>query len=124
MRSRRHGSNSSQLRPFAGAWRADTSGRRAAETAMGLRLGFPEEAGVPPEDIAKVLALDAGVPLVVTLAACDSANQTELTFTNYSLAQELHRLGGSSRRRVPASADDGRVGCDGPRVLQVSARRQ
>ena len=59
----------------------------------GLRLGFPEEAGVPPEDIAKVLALDAGVPLVVTLAACDSANQTELTFTNYSLAQELHRLG-------------------------------
>jgi CHAT domain len=59
----------------------------------GLRLGFPGEAGVPPEDIAKVLAPDAGLPLVVTLAACDSANQTELTYTNYSLAQELHRVG-------------------------------
>jgi hypothetical protein len=30
---------------------------------------------------------------VVTFAACDSANQTELTYTNYSVAQELHRLG-------------------------------
>jgi hypothetical protein len=59
----------------------------------GLRLGFFGEDGVPPEDIAKVLAPDAGVPLVVTLAACDSANQTELMYTNYSVAQELHRLG-------------------------------
>jgi len=59
----------------------------------GLRLGFVGEDGVPPEDTAKVLAPDAGVPLVVTLAACDSANQTELTYTNYSIAQELHRLG-------------------------------
>jgi CHAT domain-containing protein len=59
----------------------------------GLRLGYPGEAGVPPADIAKVLAPEAGVPLVTTLAACDSANQTELTYANYSLAQELHRLG-------------------------------
>jgi hypothetical protein len=59
----------------------------------GLRLGFVGEDGVPPEEIAKMLAPDAGVPLVVTLAACDSANQTDLTFTNYSIAQELHRLG-------------------------------
>jgi len=59
----------------------------------GLRLGFIGEDGVPPEEIAKALGPDAGVPLVVTLAACDSANQTELTYTNYSIAQELHRLG-------------------------------
>jgi hypothetical protein len=59
----------------------------------GLRLGFIDEDGVPPEEIARALGPDAGVPLVVTLAACDSANQTELTYTNYSIAQELHRLG-------------------------------
>jgi len=59
----------------------------------GLRLGFIGEYGVPPEEIAKALGPDAGVPLVVTLAACDSANQTEMTYTNYSIAQELHRLG-------------------------------
>jgi CHAT domain len=59
----------------------------------GLRLGFCGEDGVAPEEVAKVLAPNAGVPLVVTIAACDSANQTELTYTNYSVAQELHRLG-------------------------------
>ena len=64
-----------------------------AQTQAGGGRPKPHWVLRPPEDIAKVLALDAGVPLVVTLAACDSANQTELTFTNYSLAQELHRLG-------------------------------
>jgi hypothetical protein len=59
----------------------------------GLRLGYRGEKAVAPKDVAEVLAPNAGVPLVVTFAACDSANQTELTYTNYSVAQELHRLG-------------------------------
>ena len=59
----------------------------------GLRLGYYGEDGVAPEKVAEALAPKAGVPLVVTIAACDSANQTELTYTNTSVAQELHRLG-------------------------------
>jgi CHAT domain len=68
------------------------AGERPKPT-WGLRLGYPGEAGQAPEGIARALAPQAGLPLVVTLAACDSANQTDLTFTNYSIAQELHRLG-------------------------------
>jgi len=68
------------------------AGERPKPT-WGLRLGYPGEAGQAPEGVAKALAPEAGLPLVVTLAACDSANQTDLTFPNYSIAQELHRLG-------------------------------
>ena len=68
------------------------AGERPKPT-WGLRLGYPGEAGQAPEGVAKALAPEGGLPLVVTLAACDSANQTDLTFPNYSIAHELHRLG-------------------------------
>ena len=72
---------------------APTAAVRGRPPNWGLRLGFHWEAGVAPEAISEALAPKAGAPLVVTLAACDSANQSELIYPNYSVAQELHRCG-------------------------------
>jgi CHAT domain len=62
-------------------------------TVWGLRFGYPGEAGVPPAAIAEALAPTDGVPLVVTVAACDSANQAQILYSSCSVVQELHRLG-------------------------------
>lgn len=67
-------------------WRPD-------RTTWGLRLGYEGEPGVAPADVAAALLPDAGRPLVVTLAACDSANQAGSVFAVESVAQELHRCG-------------------------------
>lgn len=63
------------------------------KTVWGLRLGYRGEPGVLPADVAEVLEPLDGVPLVVTIAACDSANQSQILFANYSVVQELHRRG-------------------------------
>jgi hypothetical protein len=66
---------------------------RPDRTTWGLRLGYEGEPGVAPADVAGALQPDAGRPLVVTLAACDSANQAGSVFAVESVAQELHRCG-------------------------------
>ena len=62
-----------------------------ALTIWGLRLGYEGEHGVPPADVAEALRREKGRPFVVTLAACDSANQVGAVFAVQSVAQELHR---------------------------------
>lgn len=61
----------------------------------GLRLGPPGTKGTHPKMIADALARRDGVPLpvAVTVASCDSANQSDSAAASWSLAQELHRLG-------------------------------
>jgi hypothetical protein len=59
----------------------------------GVRLGYEGEPGTPPVEIAEALRPTDGFPLVVTLAACDSANQASPAFAVQSVAQELHRCG-------------------------------
>jgi hypothetical protein len=63
------------------------------DKAWGLRLGYPGEAATAPGRIADVLVSEKGVPLVVTLAACDSANTTAVLDPELNLVQELHRRG-------------------------------
>jgi len=60
--------------------------------AWGMRFGVVGSKGVPPADIAKTLAPIKALPVVVTIAACDSGNQADSALASYSLAQELHRL--------------------------------
>ncbi len=59
----------------------------------GLRLGYEGEHGIDPADIAKALEPRHGLPVVVTVAACDSANQASPAFAVQSVVQELHRNG-------------------------------
>lgn len=59
----------------------------------GLRLGYEGEPGIEPADIAQALAPRNGLPVVVTVAACDSANQASPAFAVQSVVQELHRCG-------------------------------
>jgi CHAT domain len=59
----------------------------------GLRFGEEEKSRpTDPQDIADVLQPRNGLPAVVSLAACDSANQPNL-LAGASLAQELHERG-------------------------------
>lgn len=66
---------------------------RPDRLVWGLRLGYAGEPGTAPELIAKALSPAAGLPLVVTLAACDSANQGQPVFATRSVVQDLHRAG-------------------------------
>jgi hypothetical protein len=59
----------------------------------GLRLGEPGQPGEPPVDIAAALVPKDGVPVVVTIAACDSGNQANPIYSERSIAQELHHKG-------------------------------
>lgn len=59
----------------------------------GLRLGYEGEPGVPPSEVARALQPREGLPLVVTVSACDSANQASPAFAVHSVVQELHRCG-------------------------------
>jgi CHAT domain len=63
------------------------------EESWGLRLGYEGEPGVSPQEIASLLTPADGLPLVVTVAACDSANASQVLYSNYSVVQELHRRG-------------------------------
>ncbi len=59
----------------------------------GLRLNSPGTPGVPPEQLAEALARREGLPVVVTIGACDSGNQAESGMPVRSFAQELHIRG-------------------------------
>jgi CHAT domain len=59
----------------------------------GLRLGYEGDKGTSPQAIAEPLVSGYRTPLVVSVAACDSANQASSAFGAYSLVQELHRRG-------------------------------
>jgi hypothetical protein len=63
------------------------------EASWGLRLGDVGQPGVPPADVAEALQPKDGLPVVVTLAACDSGNQANPIFAGQSIAQELHLRG-------------------------------
>jgi hypothetical protein len=67
--------------------------RLRQKEVWGLRLGYDGEPGVAPADIADALEPSHGLPLVVTLAACDSANQSNPAFAIHSVVQDLHRSG-------------------------------
>jgi hypothetical protein len=66
---------------------------RRDKVTWGLRLGDPGRPGVPPNLVAEKLQPDDGLPVVVTLAACDTGNQADTVFAERSVAQELHRCG-------------------------------
>jgi hypothetical protein len=59
----------------------------------GLRLGYERDPGTSPAEIAAALAPAGGRPLVVTLSACDSGNQSQSVFDVPSVVQDLHRAG-------------------------------
>lgn len=63
------------------------------ERLWGLRLGYEGAAGISPIDIADALKPIDGLPLVVTIAACDSGNQQDPAMGNGSVVQEIHRQG-------------------------------
>ena len=67
--------------------------RLPQKEVWGLRLGYETEPGTSPADICSALKPRDGLPLVVTLAACDSANQGNPAFAICSVVQELHRAG-------------------------------
>ena len=59
----------------------------------GLRLGYEGNDASDPEDLARALKPDNGLPVVVTLAACDSGNPGRPSVPERSFAQELHNQG-------------------------------
>jgi hypothetical protein len=59
----------------------------------GVRLGRARTPGVHPAAIADVLAPRKDLPVVVTIATCDSANQSDSAAESYSLAHILHHDG-------------------------------
>jgi hypothetical protein len=63
------------------------------DRSWGLRLGDVGRPGEPPADIAAALQTIDDLPVVVTIAACDSGNQADPVYAERSIAQELHRLG-------------------------------
>jgi hypothetical protein len=63
------------------------------DRTWGLRLGDVGQAGVAPADIADALRPKDDLPVVVTIAACDSGNQADPIYAERSIAQELHHLG-------------------------------
>jgi hypothetical protein len=67
--------------------------RRPRKTLWGLRLSSAASVVIEPAPIADALAPAEGRPFVVTLAACDSGNQSDPVSGAASLAQELHRRG-------------------------------
>jgi CHAT domain len=69
------------------------SRRLPQKEVWGLRLGYETEPGTAPAAIAGALEPKDGLPLVVTLAACDSANQSSPAFAIHSVVQDLHRAG-------------------------------
>jgi hypothetical protein len=66
---------------------------RKPSQRWGLRLGPPQRDATDPEKLADVLSPRDGLPIVVTVASCDSANQAETTIPERSFAQELHKAG-------------------------------
>ncbi len=63
------------------------------ETEWGLRLGRADSAAASPASIAEALRPSNDHPLVVTLAACDSANPDRPDLGSSSLVETLHRNG-------------------------------
>jgi hypothetical protein len=63
------------------------------EKIWGLRLGGDKQPGSDPVDVADALRPHEDLPLVVTVAACDSANQASPIFAAHSVVQDLHRCG-------------------------------
>lgn len=61
------------------------------EVIWGLRLGGAGEFGTPPEDLEDAFGPSEGIPVVVTLAACDTGNQADSSFAPVSVVQALHR---------------------------------
>ncbi|HEX9725472.1 MAG TPA: CHAT domain-containing protein, partial [Vicinamibacteria bacterium] len=61
--------------------------------SWGLRLGPPKAEATSPKELADAIHGDQGLPVVVTVAACDAANQAETTLPEHSFAQELHLRG-------------------------------
>ena len=61
------------------------------DTWWGLDLQCGEEVG--PRQLAQAIAPSAGLPAVVTVAACDSASADNPLAPGKSIAQELHRSG-------------------------------
>ena len=87
------------------------------DDTWGLRLGKEGARGTPPADIADVLSPIDGLPLVVTVAACDSGHESSV-LAKQSVVQELHRKGvpvviGS---QLPLTA----ARLDGPRLHVLS----
>ena len=62
------------------------------DDTWGLRLGKEGARGTAPADIAEVLSPIDGLPLVVTVAACDSGHESSV-LAKQSVVQELHRKG-------------------------------
>jgi hypothetical protein len=69
--------------------------RLKQKEVWGLRLGYEGEPGIEPAKIAQALTPtpEDRLPLVVTLAACDTANQSDPAFATHSVVQDLHRAG-------------------------------
>jgi hypothetical protein len=63
------------------------------ETEWGLRLGRADSEAASPKEVAEALKVDKDLPLVVTLAACDSASADRPELGNSSLVETLHRNG-------------------------------
>jgi hypothetical protein len=66
---------------------------RRTRREWGVRLGYEGVPGTAPERLAQALSPVGGLPLVVTFAACDSANQGEPVVATRSVVQDLHRAG-------------------------------
>ncbi len=60
------------------------------ESVWGVRIGG---ANISPDAFVQAIAPTEGLPAVVTIAACDSANATDPFTPEKSFAQELHRAG-------------------------------
>jgi hypothetical protein len=63
------------------------------QVRWGLRLGDPGRDASDPKDLAEALKPGDGLPVVVTVAACDSGNQASPAIPEKSFAQELHGVG-------------------------------
>jgi hypothetical protein len=89
----RKGGNFSYVHILAHGATVTTQGLEDHQSEWGLRLGGRDSKAASPKAVAGALALDdKGYPLVVTLAACDSANANPV-LGNSSLVETLHRNG-------------------------------
>lgn len=66
---------------------------RLESPVWGIRLGPVGAEGVHPDEIAAALSPQNGLPVTITVASCDSANQANAATASWSVAQELHRRG-------------------------------
>ena len=94
------GGNFSYVHILAHGATVTTQGLEDHQSEWGLRLGGRDSKAASPKALAGALALDKGYPLVVTLAACDSAKYAASRTAGAYSSTAVTKRAGSARKAV------------------------